>query len=73
MIRTDQTPRFGTHVIRGLTVKFNHQSECLSFARVSSCQFTHLNYFKPFKQMRTHAVLIREARFTQIDSSFTSL
>ncbi len=24
VIRTDQTPRFGTHVIRGLTVKFNH-------------------------------------------------
>ncbi len=24
MIRTDQSPRFGTHVIRGLTDKFNH-------------------------------------------------
>ncbi len=24
MIRTDQSPRFGTHVIRRLTVKFNH-------------------------------------------------
>ncbi len=24
MIRTDQTPRFGTHVIHGLTVKLNH-------------------------------------------------
>ncbi len=49
-MRTDQTPRFGTHVIHVLTVKFNHQSERLSLARVSSCQFTHLNYFKPLKQ-----------------------
>ncbi len=24
VIRTDQSPRFGTHVIRGLTDKFNH-------------------------------------------------
>ncbi len=24
MIRTDQSPRLGTHVIRGLTDKFNH-------------------------------------------------
>jgi len=24
MIRTDQSPRFGTHVIPGLTDKFNH-------------------------------------------------
>ncbi len=67
LIRTDQTPRFGTHVIHGLTVKLNHHRVKLYHLQVfvlpvfplkqkRKCCFYHC--FTP--EVRTHTERDRE-------------
>ncbi len=90
MILTDQTPRFGTHVICGLTVKFNHHRVKVYYLHVfclaslpiqtilndSSKRETYALIFTAAAHTRSrseHTQRERGVRFTQIDSSFTSL
>ncbi len=67
VIRTDQSPRFGTHVIRGLTDKFNHHRvkvyhlHALRFLRSAAAAHT---------EARTHAEREREKEKRDLDTAF---
>ncbi len=74
MIRTDQSPLFGTHVIRGLTDKFNHHGmNCIILHVFQDSRSVFCALPLPHTLKRVHAERESERERNDSDTAFQTM